>query len=106
MNIPALEHPTAMTWIRLILGIGCWATIAICGIWSGLLSMKRLEELNKLPEDQRFEILWWHYSKSRRFENEYRRLFPASDARKPELKLFIIIVASLILMAVDIATPF
>ncbi len=107
MNIPALEHPTLATWIRLMLGIGCWATVATCGMWSGLLHMDRVDEVNKLlPKDRRFELLWWHYGKRQRFENEYRRLFPGSKARNREIKLFIIMVTALVLAGLDLALPF
>jgi hypothetical protein len=107
MTIPVLEHPTATTWIRLIVGFACWAVMATCGLWSGLLHMDRVDEVNKLlPVNQRFDILWWHAGKSRRFENEYRRLFPGSTARDREFKLLIIFAAALIVMAVDVALPF
>jgi hypothetical protein len=69
--------------------------------------MERVDEVDKLlPEGDRFNVLWWYAGKYRRFENEYRRLFPDSEARNREFRFFVIFAAALIVMAVDIALPF
>jgi hypothetical protein len=65
--------------------------MAACRLWNRLLYMERVEEVNKLlPENQPFNILWWHAGKYLRFENSYRRLFPGSKARNREFKLLVI----------------
>jgi hypothetical protein len=72
-----------------------------------VLYMERVDEVNKLlPEGDRFNVLWWYAGKYRRFESEYRRLFPNGKARNREFRLLIIFAAALIVMAVDIALPF
>ena len=30
----------------------------------------------RLPEEQRFELLGWHFEKTQRLNREYRRLYP------------------------------
>lgn len=56
-----------------VLGV-FWAMAALT-IASLLLGNRMLDEVNaRLPADQRFEALWWHWDKRQRFSHEYKRL--------------------------------
>ena len=49
----------------------------VCGLASTLIGWRIVDDVNsRLPEKQQASWFGWHYSKSRRLIEEYRRLYP------------------------------
>ena len=91
------------TLIRILLFLAGWATVVTCGLWNGLLRMNRLDQVNAhLPENERFEVLWWYPGKHQRFEQAYARIFPESKARIKERKLLVVGAIGLLLMMISL----
>jgi hypothetical protein len=66
-----------MTATRLIIGVFALACVPVCGIASNLVSFEMVEKVNeRLPKDQQFAALWWHWPKNQRLWREYRMLYP------------------------------
>jgi len=62
---------------RLIVGIVALACVSVCGVVGSLVSFEMVDKVNeKLPKEEQFAPLGWYYSKSRRFNREYKRLYP------------------------------
>jgi hypothetical protein len=53
------------------------------GLYSTILHLEIIDQVNKkLPSEQQFSPLGWHYFKSRRLLIEYRRLYPSGTLDK------------------------
>ena len=62
---------------RLIVGIVALACVSVCGVVGSLVSFDMIDKVNeKLPQGEQFAPLGWYYSKSRRLNREYKRLYP------------------------------
>ncbi len=62
---------------RTILGVLALACVSICGLAGGLMYFEIVDKVNeRLPESERFAILWWHTGKYQRLHREYRKLYP------------------------------
>jgi hypothetical protein len=60
-----------------MVGIVALACVSICGVVGSLVSFEMIDKVNeKLPKEEQFASLGWYYSKSRRFNREYKRLYP------------------------------
>lgn len=96
ISIPALEHPTPATLIRVAVTFSFWVIMGICGVWSALIQWEIMEKVNsRLPESEQFEPLWWGPFKRARLDKEYRRLFPDGRDLKRIYRLYVIAVAAL-----------
>jgi len=72
------------------------------GLAASLTSMRMVDEVNaKLSKEQQFGLLGWHYFKSRKMIQEYRRLYPSGRLIARELTLEAIGVV-LFLVAADL----
>jgi len=77
MAIPAFEHPTAATLVRMAIAFVFLVVVAACGVWSTLVQWEIMEKVNtRLPASEQFQALWWGPFKRMRLVEEYRRLFP------------------------------
>jgi hypothetical protein len=62
---------------RLIVGVVALLCIIICGLSSTIWGLEMVDKVNeKLSEQERFDHLWWDFSKRLRLNREYRRLYP------------------------------
>ena len=62
---------------RLAVGVIAFACALLCAIAASLLTSKMVSKVNKrLPIEQQFSPLGWFWSKYRRLNPEYKRLYP------------------------------
>lgn len=68
-----------MDWreIDLLVAIPAFAVV---GIYGAILNIMMINKLNEvLPSDRRFQQLGWWAGKHMRFDEEYRKTFPADN---------------------------
>ena len=95
-SIPAIEHPTPATLVRLAIAFSFCAAAGTCGVWSALINWEIMEKVNsRLPESERFRPLRWGPFKWARLKNEYRRLFPDGEDLKRIYRLTAIMFVTL-----------
>jgi hypothetical protein len=69
--------------VRLIIGVTALASSPACGLAANLASWDMIDQVNqKLPWEQRFDWLFWYWSKHQRLFREYKRLYPTGRLRK------------------------
>jgi hypothetical protein len=62
---------------QLIVQILIFLSAISCMIWAGFVTFAIIGEINrKLPEKDQISYLWGYPAKSRRINDEYRRLYP------------------------------
>src|SRR5215471_16961812 len=72
-----------MSGPKLFCLISSFVILAACGLCSTFLNYEIMDQVNaKLPTDQQFSGLGWHYFKARRLLSEYRRLYPSAALDK------------------------
>lgn len=65
--------------------------------------MDRVDQVNaRLPENERFNLLWWYAGKYQRFERTYNRIFPGSNARRRQYTLMAVGAVGLLLMFISL----
>ena len=71
-----------------------------------LSHFKMVDQVNaKLPTEQQFSELWWHYFKLRRLLVEYRRLYPLGTLDKRLRFLTGIGLSAVVVMAWQLGFP-
>jgi hypothetical protein len=76
------------------------------GLYSTSLHFKMIDQVNtKLPTEQQFSALGWHYFKLRRLLVEYRRLYPSGTLDKRLCFLGGIGVSMVVVMAWQLGFP-
>jgi hypothetical protein len=64
--------------VQLIVQIALFLSALTCLISAGFVTSAMIGEVNRrLPEKDQISYLWGHYSKYRKINLEYRRLYPA-----------------------------
>jgi len=62
---------------RLIIAIIAGVGVPVCGLTAASAGFEMVDKVNKLlPAEQQFAPLGWYYSKYKRLNYEYRRLYP------------------------------
>jgi hypothetical protein len=79
-----------------LVGIALFRFMMTFVLWGVVLSLDRVEKVNELPEDKRFQALGWDPGKRLRFEREYERLFPDRKLRHKERILMLLGMIALI----------
>jgi hypothetical protein len=83
------QHP-----IVALIALPC---VMACGVASTIRIWDMVDELNrKLPPEDSFSHLGWHWTKYKRFIREYERCFPASPNPRYLRIVFCVMMASLI----------
>ncbi len=63
--------------IRTVIGVSAVILMSISGLLSSLTWQEMVEEVNaRLPEDARFDPMWWYAPKTLRLYQAYKRLCP------------------------------
>jgi hypothetical protein len=96
-SIPAFEHPSGATLVRLVVAFGFLVVIVTCGVWTTLIHWEIMEKVNSgLPEGEQFKPLWWGPIKRARLDKEYRRLFPDGKDLERGYRLGFIMVGAVV----------
>ncbi len=62
---------------RIIIGIVALVCSSICGMLMSFANFEILDRVNeKLPKEEQFALLGWHFSRSLGLWREYKRLYP------------------------------
>jgi hypothetical protein len=70
------------------IAIALFLASAFVGLAASVNTMRMVDEVNsKLSPEQQFAPLGWHYFKSRRLIEEYRRLYPSGHLIAREIAL-------------------
>jgi hypothetical protein len=89
-------------------GFAYWAAMATCGLWNGLLHLRRVDDVNKLlPENQRFNT--FRGGMRANISDLQTATVDCSLAARPGIanpSFRLASRAALISMAVDLAFPF
>ena len=105
--IPAFEHPTAATLVRMAISFVLLVVVASCGVSSTLLQWEIMEKVNaRLPASEQFQPLCWGPFKRLRLDEEYRRLFPDGKDLKRMYRLGIIMLAAGVGMVITLGSLF
>jgi hypothetical protein len=103
ISIPALEHPTPATLVRMAIAFGFLVVVAMCGLWSTLVHWEIMERVNsRLLTSKQFQPLWWGPIKRARLDEEYRRLFPDGKDLKRIYRLAAIMFVALVGFAITL----
>jgi hypothetical protein len=62
---------------RIIVGIVAVAFVAAFGIWGTFVNLEIVDRVNsRLPPEERFAAMGWHYFKVRRLHRRYLEFYP------------------------------
>ena len=86
--------------LRLVVALVLLLVAASCGMASTAALWRMVEEVNpKLPENDKFDPMWWAFPKYLRLFREYRRLYPSGRLVRRFWSLVTAMFASLLGMA-------
>ena len=85
---------------RLIVGVVALACVLVCGLAASLATFEILDKVNdKLPKGEQFATLGWYFSKYKRLNREYKRLYPDGRLLLKGRVLTVLMFASMLICA-------
>jgi hypothetical protein len=83
-----------MSSARIAVAIIAIVLSSVAGLSANVLFQQIVKAVNlRLPREQQFDPLWWHWPKRRRLMTEYRRQYPD---RALEIKYRILVAAAFV----------
>jgi hypothetical protein len=89
-----------MSSTKIVVAIAAFVFAAIAGVYSTIVFRQIVDAVNqRLPQEQQFDPLWWHWPKNRRLMTECRRHYPD---RTLEIKYGILVAAAFVSLLVAV----
>ena len=85
---------------RLGVGVIAFMCTLVCAIAASFAVFEMVDKVNeRLPVEQQFAPLWWHWSKSRRLASEYKRLYPGGNLSRKSRALAVLMFSCVLVSA-------